>query len=137
MIADLTKHGLNFKRGQLILFLKSAPDFKQHVEDFIFKRMREPSYREYMSPFHTGSQDERFEKGVLREEELYARKLHTVSCPICGKQVTVLPWRDFYACSDCSLEVNRLYDSKGFKETFEFKERDRTQQILDIWNRSY
>lgn len=137
MIADLTKHGLDFKKRTLTLRLDALPELRpKSTEDFLFRRVREPSYREFMSPFHTGSQEERKEKRVLKEEHNY--ELTDVRCPICGKIVKILPWRRLTCCcSNCALDVNTLYDTKSYKERFDFTPRDRTQWILDIWNRNY
>ena len=137
MIADLTKHGLDFKKHTLALKLDALPELRPKLtEDFLFRRVRQPSYREFISPFHTGSQEERKEKRVLKEEHSY--EITDVRCPICGKIVKMLPWRKFTGCcSDCVLDVNTLYDTKSYKERFDFTPRDRTQWILDIWNRNY
>lgn len=137
MIADLTKHGLDFKERTLALRLGALPELRpKSTDDFLFRGVREPSYREFMCPFHTGSQEERKEKQVLKEEHNY--EITDVRCPICGKIVKVLPWRRLTGCcSACALDVNTLYDTKSYKEWFDFTPRDRTQWILDIWNRNY
>ena len=137
MIADLTKHGVDFKKNTLTIRSDVLSELRpKYTDDFIFRGVREPSYREFMSPFHTGSQEERKEKRILKEEHNYG--ITDVRCPICGKIVKILPWRRLTGCcSDCALDVNALYDTKTCKERFDFTPRDRTQWILDIWNRNY
>lgn len=135
MIADLTEHGLDFKKRAIILNTLPALSPKC-TADFIFHSVPHLSYREFMSPFYSGSQEERKEKRFLMEEETY--RVLDAPCPMCGKVVKLLPWRNLTGyCSDCALDVNIRYDTKRYKETFNFIPRDRTQWILDIWNRCY
>lgn len=135
MIADLTEHGLDFKRHDLRLTvpLELRP---KSIDAFIFRNVSDFSYRGFMSPFYTGSQEERKEKQALMEEHSY--EFTDVPCPICRKFTKLLPWRRLTGCcSDCALDIDALYDTKSYKETFNFIPRDRTQWILDIWNRCY
>lgn len=134
MINDLTRHGIDFNKGKLHFVCTGLP-VKQTTEDFLFERIRETCYEEYMSPFHTGSQGERLEKQCLRGEQEFLSD--EAPCPICHRVVKILPWRPFYACSKCSLEVNRMYDAKCSRIWKEFTPDDRTQRIIDIWNRNY
>ena len=135
MIVDLTEHGLDFKRHSLALVVPIELQPKS-IDAFLFRRVPDVSYRDYMSPFHTGSQEERKEKQTLRDEQNY--EFTDVPCPICHKSTKILPWRRLTGCcSECALDIDGLYDTKSYKETFNFIPRDRTQWILDIWNRCY
>lgn len=132
MITDLTKNGIRLNR--YTLRLRGIDEQTQSTNAALFGYPRDPSYREYMSPFHTGSREERYAKQCFIEEHEY-RDPQEGQCPICGKWTLLRRWRDNRVCSQCSLDDMKVNKPDWYKCNGEAV--DRTQLILDLINRSY
>lgn len=132
MITDLTKNGIRLDR--YTLRLHGIDDQTQSTNTALFGYPRNPSYREYMSLFHTGSQEERYAKQCCKEEYEYNGP-QVGQCPICGKWTLLRRWRHNHVCSQCSLDDTKVNKPDWYKCNGEAV--DRTQRILDLINRSY
>lgn len=92
--------------------------------------------------------------GTKQEREAFRAEMYlnavndeslTKFCYRCGKKFIPKPWRadnlSFYLCDDCKkkeeAKATQLTSSEQIASKWNFAERDKTQQILDLFNRSY
>lgn len=135
MITDLTKKGIKFDRYQLQL---KVPIREKVTTDSIFHKMEEPAWHEFMSPFHTGTKEEREEKRALKEEAEYV--LDSTRCPYCNRLHLLRRWNPSMVCVYCSSEIS-LFQTVNIKRPWKEHgfnlDPDRTQAVMDILNRNF